>query len=264
MPLNTVWTRKFFTGLLFILLFFVFGLGFLTGDRYGQSIPVINRRLVPIYRVEREDKKIAITLDGTWGAKYTEDILSILEENDVQLTFFFAGYWLEKYSELTETIADAGHEVENHTYTHPHCNSLSQSKIEKELESTSDLIQQFTGRKPRFFRPPFGEYNDRLISTARSLDYQVVQWSLDSLDWKEPGENFIVNRILENVSPGEIILMHNNAPDTPGALERLLPELKERGYEIVPLSRLIYSKNYDIQSHNGLQIKVKRGGRKND
>lgn len=261
MPLTGVWNRRFFFCSICLLIFLFFGLGFVTGDRLGRSIPVINRRLVPIYRVERSDKKIAITLDGTWGAKYTKDILAILEDNDVKVTFFFAGYWLEKYSDLVQVIAESGHEIENHTYTHPHCNSLPRKKIEEELNATSRLIKNLTGRNPRFFRPPFGEYNNRLISTARSLDYQVIQWSLDSLDWKEPGVDFIVNRILENVAPGEIILMHNNAPHTPGALEKLLPKLKEQGYEIVPLSRLIYSENYDIQSHNGHQIKINEGGR---
>ncbi|ACL69552.1 polysaccharide deacetylase family protein [Halothermothrix orenii] len=247
------------------LLFFisVFTIGFFAGDKYGDVIPVLNKRLVPIYKVDRVDKKISITLDGTWGANYTEELLDIFEENDVKVTFFFAGYWLEKYPDLVKKIAVEGHDVENHTYTHPHCNSLSPEQIEDELERTSDLIEELIGKRPRFFRPPFGEYNNKVIETATGLDYQVVQWSLDSLDWQEPGVQYIVDRILNNVTSGEIVLMHNNAPHTPEALRILIPELKKRGFKIVPLSELVYKDNYYIQSHSGLQVRQKGAGDRN-
>lgn len=252
-------SRRYILIISLIFLVVIFCAGFLLGNKYGESIPVLNQRLVPIYKVAREDNKIAITLDGTWGADYTEKLLDIFKKHDLKITFFFAGYWLEKYPDLVKKIAAAGHEIGNHTYTHPHCNSLSKEKLIKELEDTSNLIEKLIGKRPRFFRPPFGEYNDKVIRTAEELGYQVVQWSLDSLDWQEPGVDYIIKRILNNVSAGDIILMHNNAPDTPEALKTLIPELKKRGYEIIPLSELIYQQNYYIESHSGLQ--VKRGGK---
>lgn len=232
-----------------------FIVGFFMGDRFGETVPVLNKRLVPIYKVKRDDKKIAITLDGTWGADYTDEILKIFDENNLDITFFFAGYWLENYPDLVKKIAAEGHEIGNHTYTHPHCNSLSSDEIRNELERTSSLIEKLTGKRPQYFRPPFGEYNNNIITTSRENGYQVVQWSLDSLDWREPGTEFIVNRIMSNVTAGDIILMHNNAPDTPEALRTIIPRLKSRGFEIVPLSELIYSENYYIQSHDGLQVR---------
>lgn len=246
--------KKYFIVFSIFFLFFIFLSGFLLGNKYGEVIPVLNQRLVPIYEVARDDKMISITLDGTWGANYTEEILQILKENNVKITFFFAGYWLEKYPELVKKIALDGHEIGNHTYTHPHCNSLSRKELEKELESTSDLIEKLIGKRPQFFRPPFGEYNNRVIRTCNDLGYQVIQWSLDSLDWQEPGVDYIIKRISDNVKSGDIILMHNNAPDTPAALKSLLPSLKKRGFKIVPLSKLVYKDNYYIESHSGRQV----------
>jgi peptidoglycan-N-acetylglucosamine deacetylase len=238
-----------------VLLALIFVSGFLLGNKYGESIPVLNQRLVPIYKVARDDQKIAITLDGTWGANYTEELLEIFQEHDLQITFFFAGFWLEKYPDLVKKIAAAGHEIGNHTYTHPHCNSLSKEKLTKELEDTSNLIEKLTGKRPKYFRPPFGEYNNRVIRTAEELGYQVIQWSLDSLDWQEPGVDYITKRILGRVKDGDIILMHNNAPDTPQALKILIPELQKKGLQIVPLSQLIYQDNYYVEPHSGVQIK---------
>ena len=255
MRLFLVKGKVFTICLLLFLLVFSFVTGYLVAGRRSPVLPVVDQRLVPIYSVQRPDKKIAITLDGTWGADYTEELLDIFAEHDIFITFFFAGYWLEEYPDLVRKIARAGHEVGNHTYTHPHCPRISRQKLIEELEETSGLIKKLTGKRPRFFRPPFGEYNDKVIRTARDLNYQVIQWSLDSLDWKEPGVDFIVERILGNTESGEIILMHNNAPDTPEALRRIIPELKKKGYQPVPLSELIYSENYDIYSHNGLQVK---------
>lgn len=237
---------------IFIVLFIG---GFLLGNKYGEVIPVINHKLVPIYKVNRNDQKIAITLDGTWGAEHTEKLLGIFKENDVKITFFFAGYWLKKYPDLVKKIAADGHEIGNHTFTHPHCNSLSREKLSKELEDTSKLIKKLIGSSSSYFRAPYGEYNNRVIQTANELGYQVIQWSIDSHDWKEPGVGYIVNRVINNVESGDIILMHNNAPDTPDALRILLPRLKEMGYSIVPLSNMVYKDNYYIESHSGLQCK---------
>ena len=251
MRLLFTWGRKVALAILLI----VFCMGFLSGDYFGEAIPVLNQKLVPIYKVDRDDNKIAITLDGTWGADYTEEIIDILEDNDIEITFFFAGYWLEKYPNLVKKIAMKGHEIGNHTFTHPHCNKLRKEDLVSELNKTSDLIERLIGKRSKYFRPPYGEYNNNVINTANEEGYQVVQWSLDSHDWMEPGEEYIINRIMDNVSSGEIILMHNNAPDTPEVLKKIIPKLKKEGYKIVPLSELIYKDNYIIQTHNGLQVK---------
>ncbi len=255
-------SKRYILGISLVLLVCIFITGFLLGNKYGEAVPVLNQRLVPIYKVDRNEKIVAITLDGTWGADYTEQILDIFDKYDIKITFFFAGYWLEKYPALVKRIAAQGHEIGNHTYTHPHCNSLSRDKLIKELEDTNKLIKELIGKESKLFRPPFGEYNNQVIRTANELGYQVIQWSLDSLDWQEPGADYIVSRILNKVGAGDIILMHNNAPDTPQALERIIPELQKRGYRIVPLSELVYQDNYFIESHSGIQRKQAGRGEK--
>ena len=255
------WGKKLLIGVIIFIISFSFIFGFLMGDKYGKCIPVLNKRIVPIYKVAREDEKISITLDGTWGAKYTEDLLKLFDKYNIKVTFFFAGYWLEKYPNLVKQIVANGHEIGNHTFTHPHCNRLTEQEIKKELDDTASLINKLTGKNPNLFRPPFGEYNNKVVKIARDNGYQVVQWSLDSLDWQGHSAEYIVNRIEGNVSAGEIILMHNNAPHTLQALKILIPKLQKKDFEIVPLSKLIYNENYLIYSHNGLQI---RQGDNND
>lgn len=253
-------SKKYLWGIAVAMICCIFIFGFMLGNKYGEAIPVLNQRMVPIYKVDRDDQKIAITLDGTWGANYTEELLDIFAEQGITITFFFAGYWLEKYPELVKKIAAAGHEIGNHTYTHPHCNSLSRDELIKELETTSDLIEELIGNRPTMFRPPYGEYNNQVLTTCNQLGYQVIQWSIDSLDWREPGVDFIFNRIITKARPGDIILMHNNAPDTPEVLRRLIPALQKKGFEIVPLSEMVFKTDYYIESHSGLQVsKSKRG-----
>lgn len=242
--------------ILALVLVITFLLGMMADDVRERIISVTAKRLVPIYKVDTPEKKIAITLDGFWGAERTPRLLEILKKHDVKITWFFGGPWLETYPDMAKKIAADGHEIENHSYTHAHFNSLSPNQIKSELEETSRIVHDLTGRWPRYFRPPFGEYNNQVIQVCEGENYQVIQWSIDSLDWKDPGVHFIVTRILERAGNGEIILMHNNATHTPDALEILIPKLKEMGYKIVPLSDLVYADNYYVESHSGVQKQV--------
>ncbi|MCK8816471.1 polysaccharide deacetylase family protein [Natroniella sulfidigena] len=224
-----------------------------------EEVMVSQDKLVPIYKVDREDKKIAITLDGMWGAERTPEILEIFEKHDLNITFFFGGNWLEENPQLIKEMVAKGHEIGNHSYTHPHMASLTKEEIKQELNQTEELIKKLTGEGSRLFRPPFGEYNNLLIETCEELGYYPVQWSIDSHDWMDVSSDYIVNRVLDNVGPGDIILMHNDGEKTPKSLSRLIPKLKEQGYEIVPLSELIYTEDYYIEKHTGLQKKIERG-----
>lgn len=216
-------------------------------------------RRVPIYKVERSDRKLSISFDATWGADQTDELLDILDEHGVKTTFFLAGYWAEKFPEYVKKIVERGHEIGNHSFEHPHLNSLSKEQIRSDLKRNHDLIKELTGTDSFLFRPPFGEYSNKVIEVAEELGYFTIQWSIDSLDWKDVSADFMVGRIMEKAGPGEIVLFHNAGRHTPAAVRILLPRLKAAGYEIVPISELIYRDNYLIESHSGVQKRLPEG-----
>ena len=215
-------------------------------------------RLVPIYAVQTDKKQVAISFDATWGTELTDEILEILETHGITTTFFLAGYWVDKHPDYVVKIADAGHEIGNHSYSHPHMNSLSEQGLHYELQKNQSLIQDLTGQRTTLFRPPFGEYNNQVLSTASALGYHTIQWSVDSLDWKNLTSNQIFERVMEQIKPGSIVLFHNAAPGTPGAIRRLIPDLLAKGYEILPVSQLLYQENFYID-HAGIQHPIKGG-----
>lgn len=211
-----------------------------------------NSRELPIYCVDTPEKKIAISFDAAWGADYTEDLLKILKKYDVKTTFFLVGFWVDKYPEMVKRIDEEGHEIGNHSSKHPHMSQLSKEQIKEELAKTSDKIEAITSKKVTLFRPPFGDYNNRLIETSRELGIQVIQWDVDSLDYKDYGADAIVKRVLSKVKNGSIVLFHNNATYTKDALPIVLENLQKEGYKVVPVSELIYKENYYID-HTGMQ-----------
>lgn len=214
-------------------------------------------RLVPIYAVATEEKKVAISFDAAWGDQFTPQILQILDKYNIKTTFFLVKFWVEQHPEMTKRIAAAGHEIGNHSATHPHMNTLSKEEIARELSETNELIEKISGQAPRLFRPPFGEYNNTLIEVIEQSGMKAIQWSVDSLDWQNPTSEEISRRVLEMAEPGSIVLFHNNAQNTPPALEPILEGLFDQGYEVVPISELIFWDNYYIESHSGIQRPLK-------
>jgi len=210
------------------------------------------KRLVPVYRVDRSDKVVALSFDATWGTDLTDEILQILRQNGVRTTFFLAGQWIDKYPDYVVKIAAHGHEVGNHSLTHPHMNTLSAEGVIKEIERTGEMIRDLVGEQPLIFRPPFGEYNNTVIEAASSIGYVTVQWSVDSLDWKNLTSQQIYSRVMSQIKPGDIVLFHNAAPGTPDAIRRIIPDLISSGYTIVPVSELLLKEDYYID-HEGTQ-----------
>lgn len=215
-----------------------------------------NKKEVPIYSVETEEKKIAISFDAAWGDEYTNDILDILDKYEVKTTFFLVGFWVDKFPEKVKEIDERGHDVGNHSTSHPYMSKLSEEQILKELNKTGNKIKELTGKEPTLFRPPFGDYNDRLIKVCRKNNYHVIQWDVDSLDWKELGVQPVVDRVTRNVQNGSIVLFHNNAKYVKEYLPLVIEELQKDGYEIVPISELIYKEDY-YMDNTGRQHKEK-------
>ncbi|MBQ8291047.1 MAG: polysaccharide deacetylase family protein [Clostridia bacterium] len=212
-------------------------------------------RSLPIYCVDTEEKKVAISFDCAWGVEYTDKLLDIMEKNDVKCTFFAVQFWVEKYPEYAEKIVDSGHELGTHSRTHSYMSKLSEAEIRDELQTSMDAIEKVTGQKTNLFRAPYGDYDNLLIDTAQSMGLYTIQWDVDSLDWKNLSATEIALRIVNGAKNGSIILCHNNGLHTAEALPMIFSTLKNRGYQFVPIGELIYKDNYTIDV-NGTQRKA--------
>lgn len=224
---------------------------------FGGSVPAsvyfnAAMRKVPVYSVNTEENRVAISFDAAWGADKTEKIMEICDEFGVKATFFLVGFWVEDYPEMTKRIYENGFEIGTHSNTHPDMTKLSAVDQKLELETSMNLIKNITGKQVELFRPPFGAYNDSLINTAESLGLMTIQWSVDSLDWKGLSAMEITNRIINGARKGSIILCHNNSEHILDALPIVLDRLQKRGYTVGPVGDLVIKSDYVIDN-NGMQ-----------
>ena len=226
---------------------------------FPKAIGVFARadRLVPIYRVETQEKKVAISFDAAWGSDITPKLLETLKKHSIKTTFFLVKFWMDKYPDMPRRIAKEGHEIGNHSATHPNMGSLSKQEIIKEMTDTHNKIKELTGQKATLFRPPFGDYSNTLITTCNESGYHVIQWDVDSLDWKDLSASAIYDRVIGQIKPGSIVLFHNNGKHTGEALEPIIKELHNRGYKIVPISELLIKGDYYIDKSSGEMRKGK-------
>ncbi|MBE6538767.1 MAG: chitooligosaccharide deacetylase [Ruminococcaceae bacterium] len=193
-------------------------------------------------RVANEDMKIALTFDDGPHPYYTSKILDILKKYGVKATFFFVGQNIEYYPETAEEVYSEGHEIGNHTYTHHRVRAMDRIELLSELNRCDDAIYEIDEYRTRLFRPPEGALDADVEEAARSMDYSVILWSIDTRDWEHHSPDTILSDVLSNIKSGDIILMHDyigrDSP-TPAAVEMLIPALLERGYRFVTVSELM-------------------------
>ncbi len=206
------------------------------------------RRDLPIYSVDIEDKKVSLSFDTAWGNEDIQTVLDILDKQEVKATFFMTGEWIDKYPEDVKKIAKAGHDLGNHSENHKQMSQLSADQSKDEIMMVHDRVKKLTGIDMSLFRVPYGDYNNTVIGTARDSGYYTIQWDVDSQDWKDYGASDIVKKCTDNkdLGNGSIILLHNGAKHMPHALEDVIKGLKDQGYELVPVSELIYKDNYTV------------------
>ena len=213
-------------------------------------------REIPIYSVATDERRVALTFDAAAGASDTDALLGILAAHDIKATFFLCGCWVRNHPNETRKIMNAGHEIGNHGDEHLDPVKLSKQELIAEIENQSQEIQRLLGIQETLYRPALGSYNTEVIRTAKELGYDVIQWSVDSLDWKSYGIEEIQKRIIEHsqLKNGAILLFHNDAAYTAQALDGILTELERRGYVIGCVSDLILEEPYEID-HTGRQFK---------
>ena len=136
-------------------------------------------RQLPIYCVQRDQKMVSLSFDAAWGNEDTQQLIDILGNYDVKATFFVVGEWVDKYPESVQALHEAGHEVMNHSNTHAHLSQLSQEEITVDLNACSDKIEAVTGVRPTLVRPPYGEYDDNVITAIRAMGLEPIQWDVD-------------------------------------------------------------------------------------
>lgn len=211
---------------------------------------------LPIYSVQTDERKVAISFDAAWGADKTSQIMDICEQYGVNATFFLVGFWVEDYPDVAKSIADRGFEIGLHSSTHPDMCNLNTKQMSMELSRNQQIIQSVCGVQAKLFRPPYGSYNNDLLDTCRQMGIMTIQWSVDSLDWKGLSGGEIAGRVCERSKAGSIVLFHNNSDNIITGLKLVLEYYKNNNYKVVPVGELIYYKNYLIDNQ-GMQCKNK-------
>ena len=221
----------------------------------GTASHLSGKRQLPIYCVQTDKPQVALSFDAAWGNEDTAQIMDILAKHNIKVTFFMTGGWVESFPEDVKYIASQGHDLGNHSENHKNMSQLSDEEIRSELQKVHDKVKTLTGQDMTLFRPPYGDYDDQVVTVSRDMGYYPVQWDVDSLDWKDYGTESIIKTVLNHrhLGNGSIILMHNGAKYTPAALDAVITGLQDAGYELVPISQLIYRDNYHID-HEGRQV----------
>ena len=225
----------------------------------GEDVMVVSStygdRELPIYSVKRDDKKLAISFDAAWGAEDFNRIMEILDKHQIKTTFFMTGEWVEKYPECVKILVEKGHDLGNHSASHPDMTKLTKEKQREQILEVHNQVKELTGYEMELFRSPYGAYNNDVIRTCYEVGYFPIQWDVDSLDWKDYEPERIISNVCDHDSlgGGSIILCHNGAKYTAEALDAMLVKLKEQGYEIVPISELILREKFHMDV-TGMQI----------
>lgn len=207
----------------------------------AADAPAKGGKRYAIYKVKTDRKVAALTFDISWGTQVPGPIMDTLKKYNVKSTFFLSGPWAEKYPEFPRRLVKEGHEIASHGNRHIDLDRESRETVKNEIMAAHKSIKEVTGVDPKLIRTPNGAWDNMVLEVADGLGYKVIQWSADSLDWKKPGVDAIVKRVLDKVHPGAIILMHasDTCLQTPEALPRVLEGLKARGYDLVTVSKLL-------------------------
>lgn len=193
-----------------------------------------------------EGKQIALTFDSGWEYDQTRQLLQVLEDYQVSATFFLRAGWVEDHPELALEIAGKGHQIESHSLAHGHMGSMTREQMEADIAAANEIYQRVLGIAPAMFRPPYGEFNDLLLTVLKEQGYQyAVMWTVDSHDWaetmngKQVTEQYVIDRVLARASDNGAVLMHVGGLKTIEALPEIIQGLRDAGYQLVTLQEML-------------------------
>ncbi|MGE5576156.1 MAG: polysaccharide deacetylase family sporulation protein PdaB [Syntrophothermus sp.] len=245
-------SQKFLIAYLILVLIAAILIFLYLANEYVQVMAT--HRLVPIYEVRTNRQELSLTFDISWGHTSAPPILKVLRDNQIRATFFLSGPWIEVHPEIARQIKADGHEIASHGDRHINYSTLPKHQIIEEIMTAHKSIKQVTGVDASLIRAPNGDYNDLVIEAATDVGYKVIQWSVDSLDWKNPGVDYMVDRVLSLAQPGAIILMHasDSCKQTADALPRIIAGLRSKGFKFVTVSELLAaSKSNKVRLRQG-------------
>ncbi len=196
------------------------------------------------YHIDPKKPMIALTFDDGPGP-YTDRIVDSLWENEARATFFEVGNRVMSYPKTVSRIGQTGCEIGSHSYSHANLGTSSVTTINSQISRTDRNIKKLTGKTPELLRPPYGSIGTNLKKNAGK---PLILWSVDTLDWKYRDSNYVYNHVMSHLSDGAIILMHDIHPTTATAAERIIPELKKKGYQLVTVSELAQYRKVDLKS----------------
>ncbi len=202
------------------------------------TMPVVSRGDSPFYHGVRGKNQVALTINVDWGEEFLPGMLRILHDKGILATFFVTGNWANKYPDLLKEMARLGHEIGNHGYSHLHPRSLNDQELREFIKKNEELIYSITNQRTVLFAPPYGEVDKRITGVASSIGYSTIMWSADTVDWQRPAPEIIVQRVINKIDDGGIILMHPTEPSL-YALADIIDSLENRGYRFVTVSELI-------------------------
>ncbi|MET9436325.1 polysaccharide deacetylase family protein [Streptomyces sp. NPDC006551] len=200
---------------------------------FRRAVPPVRQR--PFLRMSGVGRSMVLSFDDGPDPRYTPEILATLRRHGCRAMFFVCGEMAVENQDLLREMAADGHVVGNHSWSHPLIPKLRPSRIRDELGSTSDIIERTLGTAPLWYRAPFGAWNRHSFEIGAELGMEPLAWTVDTLDWKEPGTASIVRRVLDGAAPGVVVLSHDAGGDrsqSVAALKRYLPELLDAGYSI--------------------------------
>lgn len=209
---------------------------------YFGEVGIASRSREPIYQGNSGKKAVALTVNVDWGEEYIPAMLEEFKKYDAKVTFFPTGIWVEKNRELLTEMSKAGHSIQNHGYKHVHFNQLSPTQAEEQIKKAEKIINEITGKQCSFFASPYGEQSRQLMQAVANINYDLVMWSIDTIDWQRPSPDTIVKRVLNQVHNDAIILMHPTEP-TVKALPAMLKGLQDEGYKMVTIEEILLNEN---------------------
>lgn len=222
----------------------VLGIGALAVAVVGSFRIRCNYHLDALHE-NRSSEEIALTFDDG-PTEYTEEVLMLLSQYGQKATFFLIGRQVEKYPALARRILEEGHTIGNHTYSHsPRTGFLGTGEMAREIREADRILREVTGRKVKFYRPPYGVTNPSVKKAVQGTGHTVMGWSIRSLDTVIGQENRILNRVLRRLRAGRVILLHDTSSRSVQVLRLLLPELERKGFRSVPLDRLFNLEAYE-------------------